>query len=120
MKRCLALVFCCISLWGCGTTRASFIPSGEPKPRPVSESVLVFFEASPPTKPFDVIGMIFVEKEANSATRWDVVKPEEVVALLQKRARQAGADAIIVGRIATLPGRARDYKKAEAQAIVFR
>lgn len=112
------LVF--LALAGCGSTTSSFIPSASYAPRAPSQEVLVFFEGSPPSVPYDVVGMVYVEKEANTATRWDVVKPEKVIDLLKAKAQAAGADAIIDVRLTTLTDRRRDYKKGEAKAVIFK
>jgi hypothetical protein len=116
----LVLTILLLGMIGCGATRSGFIPGGTYAPGAPSDRVLVFFEGAPPDQPYDVIGLVYAEKEANSATRWDIVSPEAVVELLKSKAQAAGAEAIIDVRVSTLPDRRRDYKKGEAKAIVFR
>jgi uncharacterized protein YbjQ (UPF0145 family) len=64
--------------------------------------------------------MVYAEKEANTAVRWDIVKTEDIIAILKAKAQAVGAEAIIDVRVTTLTDRARDYKKGEAKAIVFK
>lgn len=63
--------------------------------------------------------MVYAEKEADTAVRWDVVRADTVIQLLKAKAQAVGADAIIDVKVMTLQDRARDYKKGEAKAVVF-
>ena len=114
------LVFLATCLLACGATKSEFVPSGGYVPRPPSPEVLVYFEGAPPDQPYEVVGMVYAEKEANTAARWDVVKAETVIGLLKAKAQAIGADAIIDVRVITLPHWATDYKKGEAKAIIFK
>ncbi len=114
----LALFATC--LLGCGATKSEFVPSGGYVPRPPSPEVLVYFEGAPPDQPYEVVGMVYAEKEANTGIRWDIVKAETVIGLLKAKAQAIGAEAIIDVRVTTVTDRARDYKKGEAKAIIFR
>ena len=116
----LILTIAALGVIGCGATRSSFVPGGNYGARAPSDRVLVFFEGALPDQTYDVIGMVYAEKEANTAIRWDIVSPEAVIELLKAKAQAAGADAIIDVRVNTLSDRRRDYKKGEAKAIVFR
>lgn len=118
MRRLLLLSGAALLL-GCGATKSEFIASGSYQPRPPSPEVLVYFEGDRPDQPFRVIGMVYAEKEANTAVRWDVVKADTVIQLLKAKAQAVGADAIIDVKVMTLQERARDYKKGEAKAVVF-
>jgi hypothetical protein len=90
------------------------------QPKPEDYDVLVFFEGDRPTEEFEVIGMVYAEKEANTGIRWDVVKPEKVIALLKEIARKQGADAIIDVKIISAEFRKRDWKRGKAKAIIFK
>ena len=114
----LALFATC--LLGCGVTKSEFVPSGGYMPRPPSVEVLIYFEGAPPDQPYEVVGMVYAEKEANTGSRWDVVKAETVIGLLKAKAQAIGAEAIIDVRVTTVTDRDRDYKKGEAKAIIFR
>jgi len=109
-------------LCGCGATVKDFVKSGPEiyPPKPESYNILVFFEGDRPTKEFKVIGMVYAEKEANTAVRWDVVKPEEIIQLLKEEARKQGADAIIDVKITAAEHRRRDWKRGEAKAVIFK
>ena len=80
----------------------------------------MFFEGDRPTREYIVLGMVYAEKEANTATRWDIVKPDEVIRLLKTEAAKHGADAIIDTKISSAENRARDWKRGEANAINFK
>jgi hypothetical protein len=118
--RSIGLVLLVANLLGCGATRSEFIPSGNYVPHAPSSQVLVYFEGAAPIQPYEVAGMVYAEKEANTAARWDIVKTEDIIAILKARAQAVGAEAIIDVRVTTLTDRARDYKKGEAKAIVFK
>jgi hypothetical protein len=107
---------------GCGATMVSFVPSGSDvyPPKPAGHDVQVFFEGDRPAREFQVLGMVYAEKEANTTTRWDIIKPDEVIRLLKLEAAKHGADAIIDVRISSAEHRARDWKRGEAKAIVFK
>lgn len=109
-------------LCGCGATVKDFVRSGPDTypPKPDGYNVLVFFEGNRSTKEFEVIGMVYAEKEATTAVRWDVVKPEEVIQLLKEEARKHGAEAIIDVKITSSEHRRRDWKRGEAKAIIFK
>lgn len=108
-----------VVLLGCGVTKSSFVPSGGYVPRPPTQEILVYFEGAPPSQPYNVVGMVYAEKEADTGVRWDVVNPGAVIELLKAEAQVIGAEAIIDVRVTTLTDRGRDYKKGEAKAIIF-
>lgn len=116
------IILSILFLYGCGATVRNFVKSGTGiyQPKPKDYNVLVFFEGDRPTEEFEVIGMIYAEKEANTAIRWDVVKPEKVIELLKEIARKQGADAIIEVKIISAEFRRRDWKRGEAKAIIFK
>ena len=64
--------------------------------------------------------MVYAEKEANTGIRWDVVKSENVIELLKEIIRNQGADAIIDVKIISAEFRKRDWKRGEANAIIFK
>jgi len=116
------IVLSILFLYGCGATLRNFVRSGTEtyQPKPEDYDVLVFFEGDRPTKEFEVIGMVYAEKEANTGIRWDVVKPEKVIELLKEIARKQGADAIIDVKIISAEFRKRDWKRGEAKVIIFK
>lgn len=116
------IVLSILFLYGCGATLRNFVRSGTEiyQPKPEDYDVLVFFKGDRPTKEFEVIGMVYAEKEANTGIRWDVVKPEKVIELLKEIARKQGADAIIDVKIISAEFRKRDWKRGEAKAIIFK
>ena len=118
----LSFLIITTQICGCGATTTNFVRSGSETltPKPEGYDVAVYFEGVRPEKPFEVIGMVYAEKEANSAVRWDVVKPEIVIELLKEEARKHGADAILDVRISSAEGTRRDWKRGEAKAIIFK
>ncbi len=116
------LVVICLCLFcGCGATLTDFIRSGPEAypPKPEDYDVLVYFEGDSPTEEFEMIGMVYAEKEADSESHWDLVKPEEIVQLLKEVARKHGADAILDVKITSAEHKTRDWKRGEAKAIIF-
>ncbi len=113
--------FCLFLLCGCGATLTDFVRSGreEYPSKPEEYDVLVFFEGDLPTEEFEMIGMVYAEKEADSESHWDLVRPEEIVQLLKEVARKNGADAIVDVKITSAEHKTRDWKRGEAKAIIF-
>jgi hypothetical protein len=118
----LSFLIFAMLICGCGATTTNFVRSGSATltPKPEGYNVSVYFEGARPEKQFEVVGMVYAEKEANSAVRWDIVKPEIVIELLKEEARKHGADAIIDVKISSAEGTRRDWKRGEAKAIIFK
>jgi len=88
----LAAVLCLGLLPACSTTQGRFVPLGEPRPPRTADAHVDVYRDALPTRPFERVARLdaHLEKTAFRKSSFEDALPE-----LMRRARAAGADAII-------------------------
>ena len=132
MHKKLIILLTFLMVIGCGPqVHLHFINVGNEKypPQPKDYDVQVFFDDVLPEREYKVIGMVFLEDETGLLFSYPLTDPK-IINRFKKEAKQQGADAIIVVKIASdlelvpttivpLDINVKQMKRAEAKAIVF-
>jgi hypothetical protein len=114
-----ALVLLCMSC----AVQTTAIPFGEHRYKPKPKDAVIDVLLKEPTRPYELIGMITVKKQAT--LRFETISEEELYPALIDEARKLGADAIIDIKFeiyevdAVFSTHDKDALKASAKAIRY-
>src|SRR5262249_55253913 len=112
-------------LAGCASTKGSAIPTGPQRFTPTRPDVLVetYLKDQTPSRPYEQLGI--VRGRYRAPTAWSTADISDVLPELHARARELGADAIVITDVQRFLGPAlnplyRTIPNVEATAIAIR